>query len=449
MFIGRQIFDEMTSHIWAPFRMRTKGWLFFLDELVLNRLNSVKSVKCIVSYLAKSCLLFCAVCIVLSCDKKEPLLENYPSIVVRNIHKDAAVRATGVKAMDDDIKPLSLIHISDIHTKRGNYQCFKNACEFYQHYNNIEAMLLTGDLVWDDNRDSMDYYDESLKSTTKPVLNVVGNHDAGQWHVNLKSVTTDQQCYDKVIAPYVTGWNVIQPTDAASDGKSYYYKDFTDQKIRLIVINEYETDFEINPNDPKKLKYSREIRAMRQAQVTWLISTLTNTPSDYGVVLAMHQPLGLLGNEDNPFVSFDLVDNERVFGVYSADKEWLAKIIDAFARKTSLSLNVVQTGAVVTTLDCSCDFTSTHSEFICVMCGHTHQDYVGHLKNYPSIPILCVGADNLQYTSNTCPREYGTLSEDLFNVVNIDRNRKTIKLIRIGSDISVTGQVRDTMLLNY
>jgi len=84
-----------------------------------------------------------------------------------------------------------------------------------------------------------------------------------------------------------------------------------------------------------------------------------------------------------------------------------------------------------------------------VLCGHTHQDYVGRLKNYPSIAILCVGADNLLYTSGFQPRAEGTPSEDLFNVVNIDRNRKTIKIIRIGSDASVTGQVRDQMLLNY
>lgn len=408
--------------------------------------------KSIDSFLIKSVVYLLSVLPIVyvsSCSKDEQLSrENYPSIIARNHHKDSAIRATGVKADEDDIKPLSLIHISDIHTKSGNYQCFKNACEFYQYYDNIVVMLLTGDLVWDDYRDSMEYYDEVLESTTKPVLNVVGNHDVGQWHLGLASVATDKQCYDKVISPYVSSWDVVQPADASS-GKSYYYKDFTDQKVRLVIINEFETDYEIDPIDPHKLRFSREFRAMRQEQVTWLISTLTDTPPGFGVILAMHQPLGLLGYEENPFVSFDLIDNNRVFNAYSDDKEWLAKIIDAYARKTSLSLNVAQNGAVVTSLDCSCDFSSIQSEFICVMCGHVHQDYVGHLKNYPSIPILCVGADNLQYTSDSCPRMIGTQSEDLFNVVNIDRNRKTIKLIRIGSDVSITGQVRDTLLMNY
>lgn len=310
-------------------------------------------------------------------------------------------------------------------------------------------MIVTGDIVWDDFRNGMDYYNEAITNISKPVLNVVGNHDAGQWHTNLSSVSTDKQCYDRFIAPYVSGWGVTQPSNAATDGKSYYYKDFTDEKIRLIVLCEFETDYQIDPNDATKLLYSREYRAMRQAQVTWLIDTLTNTPSDYGVIVAMHQTPGLMGAADNQFVSFDLVDNQQAFNVYSDDKEWLAKILNAFANKTSLSLSVSQTGAVVTTLDCSCDFSAVQSEFICVLCGHTHRDYIGRLKNYQSIPVLCVGADNLLYTSSFQPRAAGTPSEDLFNVINIDRNRKTIKVVRIGSDASVTGQVRDQLLMNY
>ena len=389
---------------------------------------------------------------------------TFKSILGRNISRDAAVRATGQKVVNADILPLSFIHVSDIHTKANNYKCFESACEFYEHYSNIKAMIATGDLVWDSYADPMTYYDNALQKTTKPVLNIIGNHDAGQYKsaIGLGSVSTDKQCYDRYIAPYISagtlsngvavpGWGVVQPTDAATNGNSYYYKDFTDEKVRLIVLCEFETEYEINPNDQTSLLYSRELRAMRQAQVTWLINTLTNTPSDYGVIIAMHQPLGSLANVDNEFVSLDLVGGYK-FYVYSEDKEWLAKIINAYATKTSLTLSVTQTGAVVqndAVLNCDCDFTNVQSEFICAVCGHTHRDYIGHLTNYPAVKVLCVGADNLLYTSGFQPRAEGTPSEDLFNVVNIDRNRKTIKIIRIGSDASITGQVRDQMIMSY
>ena len=198
---------------------------------------------------------------------------------------------------------------------------------------------------------------------------------------------------------------------------------------------------------------------MRQAQVTWLINTLSSTPNDYGVIVAYHQPDNL-AEVDNEFVSFNLVGSYRsahgssanIANVYCDDKDWLPKILNAFATKSSLTLTVTQTGAVVTsspTLVCDCDFTSVQAEFICILNGHTHQDYIGHLTNFPALKVLCVGADNLLYTSGFQPRAAGTPSEDLFNVVNIDRNRKTIKIIRIGSDASVTGQVRDQMIMSY
>ena len=393
------------------------------------------------------------------------------AIIDRNINKDAAVMAVGKKAVNTDILPLSFIHISDIHTKDDNYKCFENACKFYEHYSNIKFMLATGDLVWDTYHDPTTWYDKALASTSKPILNVIGNHDAGQYNATygLDSQSSDLECYNKFIAPYVNagtlpngvavpGWGVIQPTNASSEGKSYYYKDFTDEKIRLIVLCEFETDYEIN-QEGTGLVYSREYRAMRQAQVTWLIDTLSSTPSDYGVIASYHQPDNL-ADDNNEFVSFNLVGSYRsshgqeanIANVYCADKDWLPKILNAFATKSSLTLTVTQTGAVVTsspTLVCDCDFTSVQAEFICILNGHTHQDYIGYLTNFPALKVLCVGADNLLYTSSFQPREEGTPSEDLFNVVNIDRNRKTIKIIRIGSNASVTGQVRDQMIMSY
>lgn len=373
------------------------------------------------------------------------------NIFGRNLAKDAAVRATGTRVNNTEIVPLSFIHVSDIHTKGDNYKCFVNAMQFLQHYAALKFAIVTGDLVWDTFADPMTWYDLAVAQTTKPVLNVIGNHDAGQQNnttPSLDYVSSDVQLYNKAIAPYVSGWGVTQPTDAATLGKSYYYKDFTDEKIRLIVLNEFETNYEIDPNNPNKLLYSREYRAVHQAQVDWLISVLGSTPNDYGVVVAYHQPDDDISNDGNPFVSIDLV-GRQIANIYSATRDWLPRILNAFATKTADSFTFAQTGAVVGTINVSFDFTATQAEFICILNGHTHRDIIGRLTDYPALLILCVGADNLLYTSNFCPRAEGTPSEDLFNVVNIDRNRKTIKIIRIGSDASITGQVRDQLLINY
>lgn len=231
------------------------------------------------------------------------------------------------------------------------------------------------------------------------------------------------------------------------NGKSYYFTDFTTERVRLIVLCEFESDCEISETDPTKYKYSREYRSMRQEQVTWLINSLSTAPSGYGVIVALHQP-DRLKDEDNAFVSDSLVDKETAM-VYANDKEWLLKILDAFQRKTSLQLTFSQVGGVVSTINASCDFTNVHSELICTICGHTHNDYIGHYKNFPNIVTLVVGSDNLKYTGSYCQRKVGTMSEDLFNVVNIDQNRRKISVVRVGADASVTGQDRRMITISY
>lgn len=369
-------------------------------------------------------------------------------VVSRNAFRDSLVRSCGVAALDTDIKPLAFIHTSDIHTRAIDYGCFVNVCQYLESYDNLQFAIVTGDIVYDDYRDPMTYYDEAKTKTTKKVFNVIGNHDAGQWHVNLSSVSTDQQAYERYIAPYKSSWEL--GNGDAGDGKCYYYKDFDTEKIRLIVLNEFETDYEINPSDPTKLLYSREYRAMRQAQVDWLINSLSSTPNNYGVIVALHQLDKTSSTEDNNFVS-EYLKGRSVANVYasSTNAEWLLRILDAFKNKTSLNFSFNQTGAVVTTINVVCDFSSNGAEFICTLCGHTHNDYIGHYQNYPSLVVLCVGSNNLTYTGKYCQRKEGTLSEDMFNVVNIDRNRKTIKVIRIGSDASITGQDRKNITIKY
>lgn len=384
-----------------------------------------------------------------------PLDEEFRTgIIGQNMTKDAAFRSTGVKARDTDIKPLSFLHISDIHTRAVDYKCFLRACQFLEHYSNIAFGIVTGDLVYDSFADPMTYYDLGLAETTKPVFNVIGNHDAGQYKpaIGLPSVGSDAEVYARYIEPYISGWGL--KTDGSGTphptGKSYYFTDFTDEKIRLIVICEFESDMTIDPSDPNKYLYSREYRSMRQAQVDWFIQSLSTTPSDYGVVVAFHQP-NELKDEDNPFVSDSLINTSRTASIYTdtADRGWLIRIIDAFRSKSSLSFSFSQTGGVVGTINVSADFTGLTSEFICVLAGHVHNDYVGYFHSYPDVLVLAVGADNLTYTGKYCQRAAGTPSEDLFNVVQIDRTRKQITILRVGADASITGQDRRRIQIDY
>lgn len=368
-------------------------------------------------------------------------------VLQRNLVKDTAIRSVGKILKSGEITPLAFMHISDTHTKAGKESvCVRNARTLMDYYTNLKFCIITGDIVYDTFADQMTYYDEAIEGSSSMFLHVIGNHDAGQPNESvgwLNSVGNDQQVYDKFIAPYKNRWNLGN----GDTGKCYYYKDFEEEKIRLIVLYQFETDFE-KKEDGSQLKYWREYVAFRQAQVDWLINTLNNTPDDYGVMVSYHIHYDYK-DEDNAFITEYLKGHHWHEYAYQSDKYWLHKILTAFQKHETLELTWNQTGGVVCSLNASCDFTQNEAEFICILAGHTHDDYIGHSAQYPNLPVLVVGSDNLHYTGKSCPRAYDTPSEDLINIVNVDRNRKTITVIRVGSDVSITGQNRSMITIKY
>ena len=365
------------------------------------------------------------------------------SVIERNAYKDPAIRSVGRSG-------LGFIHISDTHVKEldgKGYVCVRNVKKLMDKYPNLKFCINTGDLVYDTFADSMEWYDLGLQGSNKLYLNTIGNHDAGQENASvgyLASVGSDTQVYDKFIAPYKNNWNL----GSGDTGKNYYYKDFTDDKVRLIVLYQFETDFELN-QEGTRLKYYREACTVRQAQVDWLISTLESVPEDYGVIVACHA-IYKLDNSDNAFTTpylrnYELTDMYQ----YSSDPQWMEKILSAYQNKESVNISWNQTGGVVTSLIANHDFSNAKGDFITILSGHYHNDFIGHPYGFPNLNLIVIGSDNLIYTGETCKREYDTVSEDLINLVSVNRTLKTITIIRIGSDFSIYGQKRDYITLNY
>lgn len=374
------------------------------------------------------------------------------NVIGRNTYKDSAIRSFGIGY--SGIKPFGFVHISDTHTQKDiRYKCLENARILMEYYRNLTCCIITGDIVYDTFADPMTYYDRALNGTDTMFLNVIGNHDAGQPNEGVgweNSQGTDIQVYNKFIAPYKDSWNLGD----GDTGKNYYYKDFYDEKVRMIVLYDYETEQIYNgetlPGGEVDRTHWRENCAVRQAQVDWLISTLINTPDDYGVIIAHHESYSMEDSTNNPFSTKSL--NGVVMDTdyhYCSDPHWLDKILSAFKNRTQLNISWEQTGGVITNLHAVADFRNVASEFVCILAGHTHDDFIGHPVGYPELTQIIVGADNLHYGGSSCPRAYDSPSEDLINVVNVDRDSKTITIIRVGSDYSIYGQKRDIVTINY
>ena len=357
------------------------------------------------------------------------------------------------------IPNLTFMHMSDTHCTNSAYQdSFKKSVTLFNKIsggeknqgNALKFILHTGDTRNHSFNDGFDFFEKITKELKGNIYITPGNHDVG-FGDDATKAGTDEQIYLQMIAPQLNKWQLNSDgTDLPhTEGKNYYFNDFTDEKVRLIVLYEYETDLELMEGNTSKLKYSRDFRAFRQAQIDWFIQTLKNTPQGYGVIIAKHQPESIDGFTDNPFYSNMLTETTHMQSYCGT--ELIAQIVQAFIDRTVFSTTIQQTGGIVTTLNIVADFSNlASSEFICYCSGHTHLDMITKLKNYPKQIELNIGANNTHYTNGSDIYQNGEgVTELLTNVYSIDRNRGYIYVVRLGANFSNTAQLRDFISLKY
>lgn len=287
--------------------------------------------------------------------------------------------------------------------------------EMFNEIDAFDAGVMLGDIAGNTFADSIAYYEDALEGITveKPWLTVLGNHD-------VRNATSDTDLYTKY-------GDCLQYANLASgesvSGKMYYYKDFASYKIRIIVLMQYD------------YTYTGEL-CFGQSQIDWFIATLNSTPSDYGVIIAEHtNPSRYMTYEmDTQFTSDTWRRSNYAPTVMSGDP--VPDIVDAWINGTSISqtYNYAYDNPP-TALSVSADFTSRgEGEFITYLGGHWHMDVLGYPTSYTNQMDYHVPAAGLSAaTQGDLPRKSGTLSEDSFCVLGVDREKKTVKVFHIGA----------------
>lgn len=309
---------------------------------------------------------------------------------------EAADKFLQLKRMPRDISdtkgitPLVLLHYSDIH---GSVENLQRIVKFYEAYKTkIDDVLNTGDTVY---YESTDDFIVPMVTGASTQLLAIGNHDVKSG----SSQITATACYARYIAPYVATWGVVQPSDAAANGKCYYYKDYTAANVRLIVLDCMFWD---------------------AAQNTWLASTLADAKTQgLAVVCATH----FAGGKVTPYdIAWNTLQYDDVSTVINADAP-----------------STVQT------------FINDGGEFVCWLSGHGHFDMVGTLDDYPQ--QLNIAVDTANYGSpswySDIQRTRYTKSEDLINAFSVDTFNKTIRLFRVGADRDAQLRHKGDLLIKY
>lgn len=295
--------------------------------------------------------------------------------------------------------PLTLLHFSDIH---GDYYALNRMVAFaeWQHLL-VDEIICTGDM-------RANVAGEIASWWNSKVLTCIGNHDTATYDSETGYDWTALSMADRdayYIAPFESNWDVVH-----TSGLSYYYKDYSTQKVRLIVMD----GMLYNDNGSEA-----------SAQTLWLANLLADAiTNNYHVIIAIHAPHG---GAELIRCSFTFYDWDSPMPT-KADCNTPQTVIDTVANAISNGLHFV--GYIV---------------------GHIHQDFVWDAEGDKKQLMYAITTANTntkaQWEMSGQDRSGGV---DAFNLITIDTANTLVKIIRGGgADIDDHMRTRKAICFDY
>lgn len=298
------------------------------------------------------------------------------------------------------VKPFTLLHFSDLHSDTDALARIMRDYEAGKDM--VDDVICTGDMVSNSLRLIDSWWD-------RRVLTCIGNHDTASYIDRKYDWTAlspaDRSAY--YIEPFESGWNAVH-----APGKPYYYKDYPDSTLRLIVT------------DAMLLSKNTRESAETKAQTEWLDALLDEAVfSGLHVLIASHAPHG----GSVPVKSHFTAVNEKQMPVNS-DCDLTDEITSLVAEKIKRGLN-----------------------FAGYICGHTHQDAVWDVYGDGTQLMYCVTCANIsnpaQWRDCDLARGKGL---DAYNFVTVDTANRLVKLVRGGgADCDCFMRSRKALCVSY
>lgn len=227
--------------------------------------------------------------------------------------------------------------------------------------------------------DDLDDTRRLFHETEKKCLMARGNHD--DTYSDFPDKPYGQRLTSSELYEGFFRFQSMYPDRVFGPTGTYFYAEDTVHKMRYIVLDNYD---------------------MNKVQLDWFAKIALDVPStDWGVVLCTHV----------------CPANNNLGAVPKS--ALLIGIINAFRRHTSF-VSDDKHGAIV-----SVDFTGRGGEFITWVGGHWHEDLLGDVEG---IKCLAVSHDYAKLPE----RVKGQVSEQLFDILTIDRKRHKVYVTRIG-----------------
>lgn len=243
---------------------------------------------------------------------------------------------------------------------------------------------------------------------------IFGNHDANLANVGSGSFTEESSVYAitykdiyNSCASHIAD-EVFYEKSTTTVGeylyreKLHYYFDDAEEKIRYIVLD--------TGTRYDQLSQGGNVVRLRY-QYNWLCDVLNNTPSGYVIMLFGHK--------------FTSIDNEKNVTL-TAQAENVTVILSAYMSAGTVNIS---------DNDVTCAYNFANGQrcsVIGMVSGDIHMDYLGKINGINQIVTTCDAADHTTW-HDAYDRTIGTRGEHAFDVIKIDKNKRVVRLFRIGA----------------
>ncbi|KMK75462.1 metallophosphoesterase family protein [Alkalihalobacillus pseudalcaliphilus] len=263
---------------------------------------------------------------------------------------------------------ISFVFLTDTHGDWGNsYRVMNDNFQSLSQmtsYGKIDFVVHGGDLhsgYYSDKDEALRNFMESMKSMGSyvPVYLVNGNHDDNSYSINNNNqahLTVTRREWANFV---IKNFEHEVCLDLNNPLSRYFYRDFTDQKVRAIFLDA--CDYPYIPLDDGTLKYSGNTNGLgySQSQINWLVNNALDLQGkeDYQLLIFTH-----IGTRKSVLQTWQGVpkNSESIEGILKAFKEGSNYSYHSNAEDWEVSVEVT--------------FDRSH-DIIGIFYGHTHRDF--------------------------------------------------------------------------
>lgn len=319
----------------------------------------------------------------------------------------------------------SFVFITDTHYIRnayGNYglnglEHIKNAIDFTNE-GIIDLFIHGGDIINGKGnlttcKTELKECVEEMKKCNYPVAICKGNHDYGLWYndnttpKSTSNILTQDQWYARMLKPFASEFDHDQNNRTGG----YFYKDFNDVKLRVIFLNTADIvikdDVHVNTH------------AIGTKQMQWLAN----------VALKFNEP----GWKVLTFSHVSFFSGETKSSAING--YFVSKLLKAMTEGTTYDLTGTTEGYEFTL---NGSFTNS-AKHLCHIAGHYHRyNYFTNEDGIKFIQLLHSACADKEtgLTEDESIREFGTVTEDAWNVISLNLYNDKVYIDKFGTGYS-------------